>query len=156
MGCDIHSYAEAKNAQGAWVFIPQISPFDWRNYTTFSFLAGVRNGLGITPIHPKRGMPEDASPEVLAENEQWSGDAHSHSWLTIQELSDFNYDGLVDYQEPDDLRGRLAKVLRENAGMEEEPREMITYRQLLSKEFFNDLEELQKLGVGRIVFWFDN
>lgn len=157
MGCDIHSYAEAKNEKGKWVLIPQVKPFDWRNYTTFSFLAGVRNGMGIKPIHPRRGMPDDASAEVLHENEGWMGDAHSHSWLTTEELVDFNYDALVDYlAEPDDLRGRLSRVLRESAGLEEEPREVMTYRQLLSEEFFDELEELQKQGVGRVVFWFDN
>lgn len=65
-----------------------------RNYYLFSLLADVRNS-GEEPIDYPRGIPNDASSGYLYKCERWSGDAHSHSYFTLQELLD------VDWKEYD-------------------------------------------------------
>lgn len=104
MGCDIHIVAETKSNNGwrlAYTKIP-----DDRNYWTFGILANVRNGSGfagvdmgdpLTPISEPRGLPDDMSTETksaVEHDEIWLGD-HSFSWLTLRELLDYPYDGLM-------------------------------------------------------------
>jgi len=149
MGCDIHSYAERKAATGRYEIVPNLFPFDSRNYGTFGFLANVRNYSEVPPIAPRRGFPEDASPEATADYESWSSDAHSPSWLTVKELSEFNYDA-----EMEDRRC----TRNGNGGSTCEPGEgqKMTYREFFGEWFFKDLQALQDAGADRIVFWFDN
>ena len=67
-------------------------PYDQRDYALFAILADVRNGLDeFTPIAEPRGVPDDASPEYRAEVAVWSGDGHSHSWLTLKELQAYDW-----------------------------------------------------------------
>lgn len=85
-------------------------PGHGRNYAQFAILANVRNGrrlmnLGdgretdggeqFKPIAMPRGLPDDVSAEVLAESESWGVDGHSHSWLTLRELVEFDWDQTV-------------------------------------------------------------
>lgn len=103
MGCDIHEWVEVRdpgcNDVGPWK-MSTYSPELWRNYDMFAILANVRNGHGFAgvktgesfnPICEPKGVPEDASPEYLAEVEQWDADGHSHSWFTVQELLDYDW-----------------------------------------------------------------
>src|SRR5215471_14331674 len=53
---------------------------DRRNYNLFADLAGVR-GDGPEP----KGVPDDASDLALVEIDEWGGDGHSHTWLTLDE-----------------------------------------------------------------------
>lgn len=115
MGCDIHLYAEVK-VDGKWA-----SRENWcreyddqdadnvpykdrlytkRSYDTFAILADVRNGRGFAgivtgegfnPISAPRGLPPDVSPQVKAQSNSWDGDGHSHSWLTLNELLDYDW-----------------------------------------------------------------
>lgn len=65
-----------------------------RNYYLFSLLADVRN-TGEEPIDYPRGIPQDASLGYLYKCNQWEGDAHSHSYYTLKELLEVdwnNYD----------------------------------------------------------------
>lgn len=80
-----------------------------RNYDLFGMLANVRNGSGFAgcdtgngflPISEPRGFPDDLSEGVKRllsderdedDNDIWMGD-HSHSWLTLRELLDYNWD----------------------------------------------------------------
>lgn len=114
MGTDIHIYAEElKN--GSWERIKTNLPDD-RDYWSFAFMAGVRNGVGfagcktgeeIKPISEPRGIPEDTcikDTEELDFNDPdfvWLGD-HSFSWLMLSELIDLvernpiiNKEGLI-------------------------------------------------------------
>lgn len=117
MGCDIHLYAEKRDADGNWKLIGEatrdepLDPgekgwisggnfYDGRNYNLFAILADVRNGRGFAgcktgegfvPISAPRGIPEDASPEVKEIVEQWDGDGHSHSYHTLRHLLDFDW-----------------------------------------------------------------
>ncbi len=72
-----------------------------RNYNLFSILANVRNGYGFAGIDTgdafnyidePRGIPMDASPEYRYECKHWGVDGHSHSYFTVQELLDFDWD----------------------------------------------------------------
>ena len=77
---------------------------DWlyngRNYDLFSILADVRNGFGFAGAmtgegfksicYPK-GVPSDASEEYKAEVEDWGDDAHSHSYHTLKQLTDYDW-----------------------------------------------------------------
>ena len=77
------------------------SPFQGRNYDLFAMLANVRNGRGFAgcdtgngfiPIAMPKGLPKDVSPEIKQESDRWNGDGHSHSYFTVQELIDYDWD----------------------------------------------------------------
>lgn len=110
MGADIHLYVEKKE-NGKWIsvdtwyeeedFKHSDNPFyDDRNYDLFAILADVHNGRGFggcdtgdgfTPISMPRGLPADVSAEVGQVSAQWDSDGHSHSWLTLEELLNWNH-----------------------------------------------------------------
>jgi hypothetical protein len=164
MGCDIHPFVERRE-NGRWeAGIVDFgrnrydkSPFGWRSYGVFGFLADVRNYSRVPTIAECRGLPDDVSDYVRQQYEEWQSDAHSASWVTVKELLDFDYD-----REFEDLR-----VVRQtgpnswNHGATGEPGEgeMTTIREFLDGAFFSDLETLAALGPPedvRVVFWFDN
>lgn len=119
MGCDIHCFVE-KKIDGKWEQITGFvsdyydpnndyfssdrfknadSPIYGRNYTLFALLADVRNGYGfagidtgdrITPISSPKGLPDDVSEHIRTESDSWDCDGHSHSWLTVKEILDYN------------------------------------------------------------------
>lgn len=154
MGCDIHTRAEKRDESGTWRKIDGLKPFDWRNYGLFGFLAGVRNYSDVTPLSEPRGFPHDASRKVKQDYAEWMSDAHSASWLTIEELLAFDYDAEMEDR-------RITVQLAPNhwhGGMTAEPGggEMVTYRAFLGQHFFDDLAKLTNAGAERIVFWFDN
>lgn len=116
MGCDIHCYAEKRDAAGKWNLIGTFSRdepeegsegyasattvYSGRNYNLFAILADVRNGRGFagiktgegfTPIAEPRGIPDDVCPEVKAIFDQWDIDGHSHSYHTLRQLLDFDW-----------------------------------------------------------------
>lgn len=83
MGCDIHTIVEIKK-EDKWVKIKEIpEEFNTRNYSTFAFLANVRNSFNTNGFEAK-GIPEDISDKTIFDSE----DYHSHSYLTLQELID--------------------------------------------------------------------
>lgn len=72
-----------------------------RNYNLFAILADVRNGRGFAGVKTgegfnvivePRGIPVDASADYLWEAEYQDGDGHSHSWLTLRELTGFDWE----------------------------------------------------------------
>lgn len=185
MGCDIHSFAERKR-NGKWEKVEEgfieISnekeksnePFDWRSYTIFAFLAGVRNYDCCEPISEPKGLPDDS--EFL--NEIYDEDAfygvattnkqdieegyHSCSYLTLKELLDFDYEktfwnrriSRTTYRTDGSVSGSNGACLAE-----EGEGEIITYRENLGSNFFKEIEELKTLGEPenvRVVFYFDS
>lgn len=104
MGCDIHLFVEAKNNKtGKWEYKPYAPEYGSRNYDVFGMLANVRNGWGIAGIITgfefnvialPRGIPQDVSPKVQEENEQWNdnGYSHGHSFLTLKELIEYDWE----------------------------------------------------------------
>lgn len=167
MGCDIHSFAERKR-NGKWEKVGEHfslgewekeyykkekndSPFDWRSYSMFAFLAGVRNYDHCKPISEPKGLPNDISDEV--KDEYGEGfDYHSASFLTSKELLDFDYDKVF-------WNRRVTKNNNGASLAEEGEGTNVTYRENLGEFFFIHLKELEELGKAdevRIVFWFDN
>ncbi len=152
MGCDIHSYAERKDESGKYVDL-EFSPFDNRSYGTFGFLANVRNYSGIEPISEARGLPQNLSPSVKEAAYDWNSDGHNYSWLTVAELTAFNYDATTEDRRTDfrhKTPGSGPDTCAPGDGIK------TTYREFLGGGFFEDLAKLQDMDAERIVFWFDN
>jgi hypothetical protein len=155
-------------------------PFDWRSYSMFAFLADVRNYDDCEPLSEPKGLPGDSeylnSPSPYGDQLNYAVEGilpgqkqmtikddiednhyHSHSWLSLRELVEFDYDKVfwnrrITKQEgPGYYNG--AALASEGKG------EMISYRKNLGEWFFLHLEELKSLGDlddVRVVFWFDN
>lgn len=192
MGCDIHSFAEKRNKEtNKWEKVENAftlgsydkermkkdkgdCPFDWRSYSMFAFLAGVRNYDCCEPLSEPKGLPDDS--EYLnewKESDGWGGettrkaeildnDYHSYSHLTLKELMEFDYEKTfwnrrvirTTYREDGSVSGSNGACLAE-----EGEGEIISYRNNLGEMFFTHLEELKSLGEPddvRIVFWFDS
>jgi len=175
MGCDIHIWAEVRDKKtGTWTMVGEEfslddwtkeyrkkdkteHPFDHRDYSVFAFFADVRNYDHCEPLSEPRGIPEDSDDWIINEYERWNGDAHSASYLTLRELSEFDYDKKF-------WNRRIEKQLSPNswtgAGLAEEGEgKIISYRENFGKQYFTHLEELKQLGDPddvRIVFFFDN
>ena len=62
-----------------------------RNYYLFSILADVRNGGDVDPISYPRGVPKDASSAYSYMVQRWDSDAHSHSYFTLEELLEVDW-----------------------------------------------------------------
>lgn len=149
MGCDIHSYAEKRNSDGNWEMIAGLNPFSSRSYGTFGFLADVRNYSALKPIAERRGLPSEISAGVAENYEVWDGAAHSASWLSVRELSDFDYDAICEDR-------RCIRGSNGGATCELGEGEQQTYREFLGHQFLDDVQELVAAGAERVVFWFDN
>lgn len=149
MGCDIHSTAE-KKINGKWTLIEGLEPFDWRSYGMYGFLADVRNYSAVPPLSHPRGIPDDA----VHANDPWKYGDHSYSWLSVEELTTFDYDEPVEDRRymGMDPRGFMNGALTAEPGKGE----MTTWREFLGESFFEDLESLKKAGAERIVFGFDS
>ena len=94
-------------------------PSDSRNYDWFAVLADVRNGrgfagistgCGFSVIADPKGVPADCTPEWKEKVDQWDGDMHSHSYLTLDEFDKFNWDqstvksGIITLEEYKELK----------------------------------------------------
>jgi hypothetical protein len=103
MGCDIHMRAETRGPDG-WRLVGEefkslwgdgltAEPWDGRNYDLFSILADVRNGYGFAGVAPPKGTPDDCDPATRAFMESYDVDGHSHSWHTLRDLREYDWDG---------------------------------------------------------------
>lgn len=188
MGADIYSFVEVKR-NNKWEIIKEeifpsydsktSSPFDYRSYSLFGFLADVRNYSHCTPIRECRGLPEDSEylnspspyayqrnpmsgePIPLSEQETIKSDIleggyYGHSWLLLKELLDFDYD--QTFWDRRITREEKPNCFNSAALAEEGEGQIITYREHLWEHFFEEIEILKTLGDPenvRIVFWFD-
>lgn len=99
MGTDIHIIAETKTKDSPiWQKAPNILSSD-RAYNTFAIIADVRNGAGFAgiktgdgynPIAKPRGIAKDSSLKYLKEFGEGKG-FHSHSWLTMMDILDYDW-----------------------------------------------------------------
>lgn len=102
MGTDIHLVVEKRQPDGSWRRAEEKRPTtdkwddhpltreDWyseRNYTLFGVLAGVR-GYDIPKIAEPRGLPDNIDRE---EDANYDIGDHTYSWLTVQELYDYDW-----------------------------------------------------------------
>lgn len=178
MGTDIHSFAEIR-INGKWKRVedkifgenPYIStePFGWRSYAVFGFLADVRNYSHCVPLAEPKGLPSDSEylnkdergKDAFDHLESYYNDYHSHSYFTLKELLDFDYNQTF-------WDRRITRTIHYPGGgsysngaslAEEGEGEIITYKEHLGEGFFKDIEVLKGLGNPedvRIIFWFDN
>jgi hypothetical protein len=201
MGCDIHMYAELKrnvNEKEVWVNVDdfRINPY-WdgsdsesqfehkdlhgdRNYGLFSLLAGVRDYSEKTkPVSDPKGLPEDISDFTKRAADRWESDAHTHSWLLLSELKEFQEknptitrSGLISPSQAKalDERGEFPNswcqgtsdktfVKREWTEPAEYLKPLITKMQDRMKEelwIWDDDYDKSLDKKIRIVFWFDN
>lgn len=207
MGCDIHMYVEYKrknmNNEEVWIHGDYFKPnpcfamFDKndindepaferielhgnRDYTLFSTLAGVRDYTDmVIPVAPPKGEPNDCSEYVKEEMQQWEGDAHTHSYLTLKELKDYqatnpvmHYTGLISPSQLKafDEHGTKPQSWCQGTNIEGYERRSWTEE---NTSLIPLIEKLQKRGHEllqydwqdwnaenedkvRIVFWFDN
>lgn len=179
MGCDIHSLpidasgnaiaggvwadGKTKNPDHSWLS-NEGEPFGSRHYGVFGFLAGVRNYSGVTPVAEPRGLPTDlvgftSDGEAIDEwSEDWLG-GHSFSWLAVTELLAFPYDKtIVDRRGTEHYFRTDGSYSGSNGGitLPENVGKAMTWREFLGDSFFEDLNELQRIGADRVVFGFDN
>jgi len=62
-----------------------------------------------TPINYPKGIPDDASTGYLYKCDQWDGDAHSHSFFTLEELLNVDWSE-YDSEYIDDFMETLEKM----------------------------------------------
>jgi hypothetical protein len=129
-------YLYPENKEPEWQVDIEDSRFCEKNYFLFSILANVRNLEGIVPLSMPRGIPENVSGEIKRVSDSEGTDAHSHSWLTLKELLNFNWNQVFTFD-----------------GKE------YSYSQCAENFLTEFIPELQRLGDKddvRIVLWFDN
>lgn len=153
-----------------------------RNYDLFSILADVRSNGKLKLISLPKGLPDNVSQEVKQEADYWDGDAHSHSYLTLAELLNYNWDAEMETKEFVESREFAVKKYGEDVELEsifdavdlDGPfggvyvKHKVTLRDRLS-EFMETIEKLKgfvekhnrphwdtKEEDIRLVFWFDN
>lgn len=96
MGCDSHFFLERRINKGPWrldpkhIFREDMSPMgipslSGRSYYFFGLIAGVRS-YEARPIVIPRGLPDDASKEVLSYFTDYAPDFHTPTYLTPKEL----------------------------------------------------------------------
>lgn len=118
MGCDIHMWAEIKK-RDKWETVGEEfdethytdeqkenakkvhEPYGYRNYDLFAILADVRNGYGfagcdtgdgfVPILDERRGVPDDVTELVKKDIDEWDIDGHSHHWLTLKEIIDYDW-----------------------------------------------------------------
>lgn len=113
---------ESKTDEDGYEWNPQFQaqPYGGRNYDLFAILADVRNGRGFAgvktgegfnPIAEPKGIPEDASKEGIEFMNSYQSDGHSHSYFTVKELQDYDWDqkttiqGVITTEEYDLIKG---------------------------------------------------
>lgn len=92
MGCDIHGTYERKGHYG-WV--NSGDPDIGRDYNIYGIIANVRNrGVPFIAEHRINLFDENElwhfSDAYRALCEEWSGDGHSHSYVTLKELKEYD------------------------------------------------------------------
>lgn len=203
MGCDIHMYVEYKrkfrdNVE-KWVHGDYFKPnphydgideyesafermelYGDRNYSLFSTLAGVRDYTDqVIPVAEPKGVPDDCCEYIKEAEKDWDGDGHTHSWLTLKELKDYqatnpvmHYTGLISPYELKafDENGTTPQSWCQGTSQEGYERRSWTEE---NTTLLPLIEKLQRRGHEllkydwqkweaedddkvRIVFWFDN
>lgn len=148
-------------------------PYQNRNYVLFALLADVRNGLDIKPLSKPKGIPKELSSDMDEYIKEWGGDGHSHSWFTLKELKEIDWNQIVDFEvhltKEDYLIYDKIKRLpyRSTERYFEDRPHKITLREFIfesCKEFIDTIRDLENIAHNekvteeqiRIVFFFDN
>lgn len=159
MGCDIHPFVEVQLEEGSWdlVLKPELTEYGFtnnyyfsrmRNYDLFGVLADVRNGTygeEFVPIAEPRGLPDDISCDVKAISEDWGIDGHSHSYLTLKELLDYDWNREILHTAC--VAGEVFDHLKPN----EAPREYCTHTTGRTTKIYDADEYMEAKGSGTLV-----
>ncbi|WBB57197.1 hypothetical protein [Verrucosispora sp. WMMD573] len=91
MGTDIAGGVEIRpHGRGSPWLLADVNPDALpRHYDAFGLLFGVRNFAGFEPVAPGRGLPEDASPELLGL--RFGDSEHGHTWVSWTELDHIDW-----------------------------------------------------------------
>ncbi len=146
-------------------------PITSRNYNLFAVLANVRNGTWnkeVEPISEPKGLPKDVSVFVKKKAREYGSDGHSHSYLTLQELKNYNWKKKIKmkaYVSKEQKKEYEKKKTKPNTYSAWSSNGVVlewedNYYNQFAKYFVDDiipqLKRLGKYGEIRIVFWFDN
>ena len=197
MGCDIHAHIEVKmhiENKEKWVCASLFSlnhyydgkdksepyinaaPILYRDYTAFAQLAGVRKyNDNIETISEPRGIPEDVCDMVSSDVSRWGSDGHSHSYITLSELSKYRntlkktkYSGYITSEQYIELQKgvfpRLWRIIPgdkrlRKASWEKMEDPLIEVQNKLEDALWRELctKNIELNGDDvRLVFWFDN
>lgn len=203
MGCDIHMFVEYQtkvDKKQEWIIGDyfRINPYykegesdepkyerlglhDRRNYDLFATLAGVRDYTEqVIPVSEPKGFPKDACGYVKEQKKIWDGDGHTHSWVTLKELKEYQnknpklkQTGLLSPQQlvEFDQNGKLPDSWCQGTNMEgferrdwEHENESLiplieklqTRMKDLMSYMWEQYDEKEHDDKIRIVFWFDN
>lgn len=131
-----------------------------RNYDLFAKMAGVR-GRGPEP----KGLPDDVSDIVNLAADQWGGDGHSHSFMSLEEFEAvlrkcgyrFNHDRTDAFYEPNYNNPEPFKDAKDA------PPDFTTVVNY-GKKLRQEVSQIDSIILGdepskvdiRVVFWFDN
>lgn len=147
MGCNVHIHAEAK-INGTWHHYGSYYP--GQTYGAFALLAGVRQGKDpVVPISEPRGLPEDATTMTLFCHSNMAVDAHTESWLGLEEL-----DRLHDYLTDD--KNRWYDMDNWLAGSLPTDGDRSSVYLFRNGWDLRDSELPKGVEAVRLVFWFDN
>lgn len=87
MGCDIHGWVEWRRDKRDWWWgTIKIDMWIERSYQSFGRVFGVRRGSPEVAMAYNRGLPDKYSEEVKTDYKEWEADAHSASYISLQEL----------------------------------------------------------------------
>jgi hypothetical protein len=110
--------------------------------------------LGCATTRPRLLCKKAGGCPPNASDPDYFEDYHSCGWLSLQELTDFDYD-----QEMEDRRVTIQTGPNSwFGGHTAEPGggKKMSYRQFLGEAFFADLKDLQDAGAERVIFGFDS
>lgn len=150
--------------------------FDFQDYEVFAWLADVRNYSAITPLSNPRGIPEDIVQKVNSPTfnpvsilycethcskqevyvaelfHRYPESLSHHTWFTVQELLDVDYDQIVENRRctietgPNSFNG--AGTCEPGKGVS------TTLREYLGENFMHDLQTLKEIGADRVLLAF--
>jgi hypothetical protein len=135
MGCDIRLIVEVK-IEGTWYCWNQ--PNIVRDYYLFGYMAGVRKSE--LQLFDVKGLPDDMSIVTQKLYQNWEDDAHSMSWLCLDEIKRLQQH-LTNVNHFDDCFG-WNRVFGWFFGND-----------YYDYDFSNSKEGIEDV---RFVFWFDN
>lgn len=133
MGCDIHMHVEIRK-RDKWLLYNQ--PNIDRDYGLFEKMAGVRGHVSEA-ISPPKGLPGDVSEVTKIDHDYDGSDAHSESWLSLDEITALNK--WWDSNREGFFEGQFGYIFGNGYDYHKYP---------------NDLQP--PIDDVRFVFWFDN
>jgi len=131
-----------------------------RNYELFELLAGVR-GTPINAVFEQRGLPNDLSEMLKSAADQWAGDGHSHSYLSLEELKEVLVKAKYDLDRDKSSDAFFSWKDYDKSNYKDRPEDYVAlvnycedWIDSIKQETFMDLDEYRP--EVRLIFWFDN